>query len=186
MASVSPGPCPSTGCPPPTQIDCIVVDKVYASCIQTVSITQTVPAPVAGCTPSGCSIDLSSSTCTVGAVTPSSVDNYNNITFVISAAYSVTCGGVTTPETAVTTTTVTLYNPSGTTPSCSILSGSCTCVAISATELSCTITLCVLFQVSATVQLLVPTYGFCSPEPCQVGPVLSCPPSPLFPPQAGS
>jgi hypothetical protein len=187
MASVTPGPCPSTGCPAPTQIDCIVVDKVYDSCTQTVTVTQTVTAPVAGCTPSSCAIDLATSTCTVGAVTPTTVTDYNTITFVISGAFSVTCGGVTVPETAVSTIQVTLYNPPGTTPSCTILSGTCTCVALPTGLLSCTVTLCVLFQTSATVQLLVPTYGFCQPQPCpQVGPVVSCPPSPLYPPQANS
>ncbi|MBX5466307.1 MAG: hypothetical protein K6U14_02265 [Firmicutes bacterium] len=185
MASVTPGPCPSTGCPAPTEIDCIVVDKVYDSCTQTITVTQTV-TPTAVCTVTGCSIDLSTSSCTVGAVTPTLTPNYNDITFVIAASYSIACSaGVSLPETADTTVTVTLYNPAGTTPSCSILSGSCTCVNLPNGSISCTLTLCLLFQTTATVQLLVPSYGFCEPAPCpQVGPVLACPPSPLFPPQA--
>ncbi len=187
MASVTPGPCPDTGCPPPTEIDCIVVDKVYDSCSQTVTTTQTFLAPTAGCTVSSCAIDLATSTCTVGAITPTSATDYNNITFVISANYTVTCSsGVALPETVITTQNVTLYNPTGTIPSCTILSGACTCVNLPNGDISCTITLCMLFQSTATVQLLVPTYGFCVPPVCpQVGPVLPCPPSPLFPPQAG-
>ena len=187
MASVTPGPCPDTGCPPPTEIDCIVVDKVYDSCSQTVTTTQTFLAPTLGCTVSSCAIDLSTSSCTVGAITPTSTPDYNNITFVISANYTVTCSsGVTLPETVITTQNVTLYNPSGTIPSCTILSGACTCVNLPNGDISCTITLCMLFQSTATVQLLIPTYGFCVPPVCpQVGPVLPCPPSPLFPPQAG-
>ncbi len=186
MASVIPGPCPDTGCPPTTEVDCIVVDKVYDSCSQTVTTTQTFLAPTAGCPISSCAIDLATSTCTVGAITPTSVTDYNNITFIISANYSVTCtSGVVLPETVVTTQNVTLYNPSGTTPSCTILSGACTCVNLPNGDISCTITLCMLFQSTATVQLLVPSYGFCVPPVCpQVGPVLACPPSPLFPPQA--
>jgi len=31
---VNPGPCPSEGCPPTTEIVCISVDKVYDSCFQ--------------------------------------------------------------------------------------------------------------------------------------------------------
>jgi hypothetical protein len=185
MASVSPGPCPSTGCPSPTQIDCIVVDKVYDSCTQTITITQTF-TPTAPCTVSSCSVDLAASSCTVGAVTPSVQPNYNDITFVIAINYSVDCtSGVALSETADTTATVTLYNPPGTTPSCSILSAACTCVNLPNGSISCTLTVCLLFQTTATVQLLVPSYGFCEPPVCpQVAPVLACPPSPLFPPQA--
>lgn len=187
MASVTPGPCPDTGCPPTTEVDCIVVDKVYDSCSQTITTTQTFS--VKGdkkCSVSSCAIDLATSTCTVGAITPTSVADYNNITFIISANYSVTCmSGDVLPETVVTTQNVTLYSPSGTTPSCTILSGACTCVNLPNGDISCTITLCMLFQSTATVQLLVPSYGFCVPPVCpQVGPVLACPPSPLFPPQA--
>jgi hypothetical protein len=181
---VTPGPCPSTGCPPPTEIDCIVVDKVYASCVQTVTASGTFT--ITGCTaPVTCTVDLASSTCTVGAVTPTGNDNINNITFVVTAALSLTCATITTPttETIVATPTVALYNPPGTTPSCTILSASCTCVVTATNTVSCTVTLCLLAQTTATVQLLVPSYGFCEPVPCTVGPVLPCPPSPLFPPQ---
>lgn len=184
MASVSPGPCPTTGCPPPTEIDCIVVDKVYDSCIQTVTTSQTFTPPTPGCTPSACAIDLATSTCTIGAISPSGTPNYNNITFIITATYSVTCTtGTVLTETVTTTQTVTLYNPTGTTPTCTIMSGTCTCVALPNGDVSCSLGLCLLFQITATVQLLVPTYGFCAPTPCAVGPSLPCPPSPLYPPQ---
>jgi hypothetical protein len=183
---VTPGPCPSTGCPPPTEIDCIVVDKIYASCVQTVTTSGTFT--IIGCTstPVTCLVDLASSGCTVGAITPTGTDDINNVTFVVSVVLDVTCPAVVTPvpETLVTTVTVPLYNPSGTTPSCNILSASCTCVLISPSTVSCTVSVCLLTQTSATVQLLVPTYGFCQPEPCAVGPLLPCPPTPLFPPQA--
>jgi len=182
----------------PTQVDCIVVDKVYDSCSQTITIAQTLsmmPGPSGNggpppmmCTVSGCAIDLSSSTCQVGAVTASATTNYSDITFVIGAQYTVTCtSGNTLTETAYTTQTVTLYNPTGTTPSCAIVSGACMCVNLPNGDISCTITLCLLFQTTATVQLLVPTYGFCVPPACgAVGPVVPCPPSPLFPPQENS
>lgn len=185
MATIQPGPCPTTGCPAPTEIDCIIVDKVYDSCTQTITTTQTFLAPTVGCPVSSCALDLSTSTCTVGAISPSGTTNYNNITFVIGANYSVTCTtGVTLPETVDTTQTVTLYNPSGTTPSCNILSGSCTCVNLPNGNISCTISLCLLLQVTATVQLLVPTYGFCQPPVCGSVEPSPCPPVPLYPPQA--
>jgi hypothetical protein len=181
---ILPGPCPATGCPPPTEIDCIIVDKVYASCVQTVSGAGTFT--IVGCTgPISCSVDLSTSTCTVGAVTPTGVDDINNITFVVSLDLSVLCAGLTIPstETIVLTTTVPLYNPNGTTPSCTILTASCTCVVVGLNTVQCSVTVCLLTQTTATVQLLVPTYGFCVPQPCEVGPLLPCPPSPLYPPQ---
>jgi hypothetical protein len=198
----APGPCPSTGCPPPTEIDCIIVDKVYASCLQTVTGSGTFHLP--NCTgPLSCSVDLTTSSCTVGAITPTGSDDISNVTFVVSLELDILCSGQTQPEvrTIVITPTVPLYNPAGTTPSCSILSASCTCVIIPTdgisdasgtsgewdrpkTVVSCSLTACLLTQTTATVQLLVPTYGFCVPQPCQVGPLLPCPPSPLYPPQS--
>lgn len=186
MATITPGPCPDEGCPSPTEIDCIVVDKVYDSCSQTITTTQTFDCP--DCTISGCAIDLSCSSCTVGAITPSTTTDYSDVTFIIGAEYTVTCSnGDTRTRTAYTTQTVTLYNPDGTTPSCTIVSGACMCVNLPTDDISCTLTLCVLFQTTATVQLMIPTYGFCVPPTCPaVGPVLPCPPTSLFPPQANS
>lgn len=186
MATVTPGPCPSAGCPAPTEIDCIVVDKVYDSCVQTITTTQTIHGD--DCAVTSCTFDLTASSCTLGPITPATTTDYSNITFVIGAEYTVACSsGAMITSTAYTTATVTLYNPSGTTPSCTIVSGTCMCVNLPNGDISCTLTLCVLFQTTATVQLMIPTYGFCVPPTCgQVGPVLPCPPSSLFPPQAGS
>jgi hypothetical protein len=182
---VSPGPCPSTGCPPPTEIDCIMVDKVYASCVQTVTATGTFTIVACTATPITCLVDLTDSSCTVGAISPSGIDDINNVTFIITAVLDITCSGLVTPvaETIVTTVTVPLYNPSGTTPICSILSASCTCVLITPSTVTCNVALCLLAQTTATVQLLIPTYGFCQPSPCEPGPTLNCPPVPLYPPQ---
>lgn len=187
---VTPGPCPTTGCPSPSQIDCIVVQKVYASCVQTLTATGTFK--VFNCTsPITCMVDLDDSTCVVGAVSASSTDDINNITYVVNAVLELTCANNSmAQENIITTTTIPLYNPVGTTPSCTILSASCTCVVTQqgddCLEIQCTVTLCVLAQTTATVQLLVPTYGFCDPGPCVVGPLLPCPPSPIFPPQQSS
>ncbi len=195
MATVTPGACSSGCCPAPTEIDCIMVDKVYASCSQTVTATQLVNdmSLPSGCIPSGtvsgslaCSLDLSDSTCSVGAVVSSGTDDINNITYTISAVVNLTCSnGVTTaPVTVFTTTTVPLYNPSGTTPVCTILSGSCSAVILPNGQLSVQVTLCLLLQTLATVQLLVPSYGYCAPSPCEVAASAICPPSNLFPPQS--
>lgn len=168
-------------------VDCIVAEKVYDSCTQTVTFTQTLRCDDT-CTVTGCGVDLSDSTCTVGAIASSSTTNYSDVTFIVGIHYSVTCAnGDTLTETAYTTQVVTLYNPDGTTPSCDILSAVCNCVNMPNGTINCTLTVCLLFQVTAVVQLLIPTYGFCTPAACPaVGPVLPCPPSPLYPPQLGS
>ena len=191
--TVTPGPCPTTGCPAPTEIDCIMVDKIYASCTQTVPVTQVLDCDdlPAGCLPPGtmsgslpCTLDLTASMCTVGAVVASGTDSINNITYTISAVVNLTCpSGTVFPVTLYTTTTVPLYNPSGTTPSCTVISGSCSAVILPNGDVSVQATLCLLLQTLARVQLLIPTYGFCAPTPCEVAAVAACPPGALFPPQ---
>ena len=180
----------------PTEIDCLLVEKVFASCAQTVTTTQIVTPwmiPEDGaCIPPGmtsgslpCSVDLSASSCVVGATTPSGNDSINNITFTISAVVDVTCpSGTIVPITLYTTTTAPLYNPAGTNPQCTILSGTCSAVVLPNGQLSINVTLCLLLQTVATVQLLIPTYGYCVPTPCEVAATGICPPSPLFPPQS--
>ncbi|MDA8193683.1 MAG: hypothetical protein M0Z53_06770 [Thermaerobacter sp.] len=194
MASVTPGPCPSTGCPPPTEIDCIVVDKVYDSCVQTVTLNNECAALAATCIPStgaAVSCTITSSSCTIGAITPTSTPNYSVVTAVVSVTLSYTVAPATgtvctASETFTTTTTATLYLPTGTTASCSVVSSACTCVLIPTTtgfNVCCNLSLCVLLESTATVQLLIPTYGFCVPPTCTPSTV-TCPPSPLYPPQA--
>ena len=194
MASVTPGPCPSTGCPPPTEIDCIVVDKVYDSCVQTVALTDQCTALAATCLPStgaAVSCTITGTTCTIGAVTPTSTPDYVTATAVVSVTLSYTVAPATgtvctATETLTTTASATLYLPTGTTPSCSVISSSCACVLVPTAigfNVCCNLSLCVLFQSTATVQLLIPTYGFCVPPTCTPTTV-ACPPSPLYPPQA--
>ncbi len=194
MATVTPGQCPSTGCPSPTEIDCIIVDKVYDSCVQTVTLSNECALLAATCLPStGASVSCSitSSSCTIGALTPTSTTDFVTATGIISVTLSYTVAPATgtlcsATETFTTTATAVLYLPSGTTASCSVLNAACTCVLVPTTlgtDVCCNITLCVLFQSTATVQLLVPTYGFCVPPTCAVAPLGVCPPVPLFPPQ---
>lgn len=62
---------------------------------------------------------------------PSTVSNFSNITFIVAVPFTVTCtSGPPASSTVFITTTVTLYNPSGTTPSCTVLSGACSCVLL--------------------------------------------------------
>ncbi|MDS1029002.1 hypothetical protein RDV78_00615 [Bacillota bacterium LX-D] len=49
---IRPGVCPPRGCPPPTRIECVSVDKVYDSCFQVHSVTRTVSIPLCGASPS--------------------------------------------------------------------------------------------------------------------------------------
>lgn len=44
---IQPGPCPLDGCPNPTRIECINVDKLYDSCFQTESLTRNTTVPFA-------------------------------------------------------------------------------------------------------------------------------------------
>ncbi len=195
MATITPGPLTNDWRPPYKEIDCIMVDKVYASCSKIVTATQTVhhkklpPCCIPPEMTSGslaCTVDLSASSCGVGAIVPSGVDSINNITYTIATVVDVTCadGTSTVPITLYTTTTVPLYNPDGTTPQCTILSGTCSAVILPNGQLSIQVTLCLLLQTIATVQLLVPSYGYCFPSDCQVAAVGVCPPSTLFPPQS--
>jgi hypothetical protein len=186
MADVKPGPVASD-CPPPSEIDCIAVNKIYASCVETINMTGTFPVPHECTLPVSCSVDLVSSTCYVGASTSTGTADYSNITYVVAAVITLTCSdNYTFNETVYGTVTVPLYNPAGTTATCTILSGSCTCVPTAPGTILCTVSVCLLAQTYAAVQLLVPTYGFCTPGPCAVGPVLPCPPSPLYPPQVST
>lgn len=180
--AISPGPFPSNA-PEPTQIDCIAVEKVYASCSQTVNATLTLAED--GCLPPySCTINLGASSCTVGAITPSTTPDISNITFVITVVMEITCGNNASFSKAVyTTVTVPLYHPGGTTAKCQILSGTCSVVALPNHHISASATLCLLLQTTAKVQLLVPTYGFCVPAPCDAPALPDCPPSGVFPPQ---
>ncbi len=193
MATLTPGPLTDDWRPRPTEIDCLMVNKVYASCTQTVTISQIVHkkklppcclSPDLTSTALASSIDFSASTCTVSAVVPSGTDSINNITYTIAIVVDVTCmNGGTASITLYTTTTVPLYNPSGTTPACTIVSGTCSAVILPNGKLAVEATLCLLLQTFASVQILVPSYGYCLPTECQVAAVGVCPPSSLFPPQ---
>lgn len=51
VSQVQPGLCPPEGCPPPTRIECIKVDKLYDSCFQIDNIDRTITVFFADLTP---------------------------------------------------------------------------------------------------------------------------------------
>jgi hypothetical protein len=185
--AIQPGPCPPTGCPPPTEIDCIAVDKVFDFCFQQ-DTTGTVCAPfVCAGTITGISCAVSSATCSFQSSTPGVTTDFILATFLISATVDFTVVTTVTTCTAAASVTflktVVLCGPLGTSQSCSVLTASCAPPAVIDGTICTTVTLCETFTSTATVSLLVPSYGYCTPAPCVTQPLPACPPSPLFPPQ---
>jgi len=185
--SVTPGPCPTTGCPAPTEIDCILVDKVFDYCFQA-DTTGMVCAPFE-CpgTVTAISAAVISASCSFQSSTPAVTTDFVNATFLISATVQFTITTMyktCTVETTITLLkTVTLCGPAGTVQSCQVLSATASPPAIIDETICTSITICSTFTSTATVQLMVPAYGYCSPAPCVTLPLPPCPPSPLFPPQ---
>jgi virginiamycin B lyase len=184
---IAPGPCPPGGCPPPSEIDCVAVDKVFDFCFQ-----QDTTGPV--CAPYDCAGTIVALTCTVIGATcsfqssvPAATADFVLATFLIGATVDFTVSTTAEPCTASTALTVfktvVLCAPAGTVQSCEVLSASCTPPAVIDQTICTQVTLCETFTSTAPVQLLVPAYGYCSPTPCPTLPLGACPPSPLFPPQ---
>lgn len=192
---VGPGQCPPEGCPPPTRIECIKVDKVYDSCFQvesrsrdttvttgltgefvtgTFTVGQAVPCALAG-----------PITCSVINRVPTT-GNFATLTIVVSVPVTLTNPNAPT-ETAdrvfTFTKIVTLCAPEGVTVDCendsTLLFCNCvvSAVGIDTITVTCDFQVCLVIKTILTVQLLVPSYGFCVPAPCVVAPGV-CPPAP--------
>jgi hypothetical protein len=191
---IVPGPYPES-CPPPTQIDCIEVTKVYDFCFlsQTKSPLLFAIPPTCGVVPSGTtgSATVSSVSCTTVSVVPIGTTGFANVTILVTVDLNIT---LTAPDGSTVCTfpgsfnffeTVVLCAPSGTTITCespsSLISGG----TLVNNEVAFIANICVLIESVATVKLLVPTFGFCVPAPCVVAPAppFACPPTPLYPPQ---
>jgi len=188
IGQITPGMCPPEGCPPPTRIECIVVDKVYDSCFQIndlsrdVTITDFIAnlseGDVIPCEQNG---DI---TCTE----ISRVDaggGFFTVTILVSVPVALTISteplGI-VERTFTFTKTATLCCPPGVSPDCSesrVLFCNCvvTNVTSSSATISCTLQVCVVIKCILAVQLLVPSYGFCVPAPCITLPGV-CPPTP--------
>jgi len=193
---VTPGPCPEEGCPPPTEIDCIEVTKVYDFCFQTdtrENICFAIPSSCGHVPPGSTAAgSVTSVSCTTQSITPiANSGGFANVTLLVTVMESIT---LTAPDGATICTftgqffylkTVTLCAPSGVSITCTAPATAVGPCVIIAGDVCCTVNICLLIESNALVKLLVPTYGFCLPAPCVVSPSppFSCPPSPLFPPQ---
>lgn len=196
IEQISPGVCPPEGCPPPTRIECIVVDKVYDSCFQIHDLTRdfTVTIGTGGQFPTGpftvgqvvpCALGIAGITCTELSRTPVG-DGFFTITLLVSVPMVLTNPNApteTVTNTITFTKTVTLCCPEGVNPDCSestLVICSCVVSALNGTTsitISCNIQVCLVIKCILSVQLLVPSYGFCVPAPCITLPGV-CPPTP--------
>lgn len=195
---IGPGPCPPEGCPPPTQIDCIVVDKVYDSCFQVDEKTRmtTVTTDAEGQWPTGtftvgqvvsCSLTTGAEiSCTELSRVPAE-DGFVTVTILVSVPVTLT--NPNDSEETVNrvfnfTKTATLCCPTGVEPDCSESTLMfCNCVITQVdevnetVEVTCDFQVCLVMKCILTVQLLVPSFGFCVPAPCVILPGV-CPPLP--------
>lgn len=203
IEQISPGVCPPEGCPPPTRIECIVVDKVYDSCFQihdltrdfTVNLAQAATAMVGPFTVGQvipCALGPDGISCTEVSRTPVG-DGFFTITLLITVPLVLTNPNL--PEQSTTriitfTKTVTLCCPEGVNPDCSestLVVCNCVVTALNSNSgasngpvsitVSCNVQVCLVIKCILAVQLLVPSYGFCVPAPCVTLPGV-CPPTP--------
>jgi len=196
---IVPGPCVDTGCPAPTEIDCIQVNKVYDFCFEADTNSNVCTGIPEECrelvTPtSTASGTVSRVSCTVVGSTPildtlGNQTGFADVTLMVSVTVDYTlmasngtilctfCGSFSFMKTIV------LCAPTGTTVDCAVPSTTVSPVAILNGQVCSTVTVCLLVSSVAMVNLLVPSYGFCTPAPCVVSPQppFSCPPSPLYP-----
>ena len=194
---VSPGLCPPEGCPPPTRIECIVVDKVYDSCFQINDISRDIALSTV--------TDFTTGPFAIGTVIPCALTTGADITcmevsridagggfFTITLLVSVpiTLTNPNDPTETVDsiisfTKVVTLCCPEGVEPDCTestvlFCSGIVSAITNAynpGITVSLTLQVCVVVKCILTVQLLVPSYGFCVPAPCVTLPGV-CPPTP--------
>ncbi|HEX6970951.1 MAG TPA: hypothetical protein VF234_01885 [Limnochordia bacterium] len=193
--AIVPGPC-THGCPEPTEIVCIEVNKVYDFCFQTERQT---PAPftVSSSVAPGmvgdaveCQVDVSQVVCTELIALRQELNNgFANVTLSITVPLIIGTPPNTERESITFLKTVTLCAPEGTTVDCRVVAATCECVITRAVDTSrqvtCTVDLCIIIESTALVKLLVPSFGFCVPAPCVTfpQPPFVCPPEDLFPPQ---
>lgn len=189
-----PGPCPDAGCPAPSQIDCLEVTRVYDFCYDNDvhdSVFFDVPA-ACGPIPEG-----STAAVTVTAVEPSvrqvaaipAAQGFANATLLVRVRLGI---AIAAPDGRLHarlvgefhyTRTVTLCAPPGATVRCSAPQSVAGPAAVVGRELCTRVSIALLFESSARVKLLVPTYGPCPPAPCVV---LADPPFPMRTPVQAS
>ncbi|HET7559448.1 MAG TPA: hypothetical protein VFK80_05760 [Limnochordia bacterium] len=202
---ITPGPCPPEGCPPPTDIECIEVRKVYDLCFQQDTMTRTFR--VSG-SDAVCLCGSNHQHCEVGTVIPSDIladdafctvisriqqsDGFARVAIRVHVPIAYYPVGTTVPTTiepcfvrnAVFTKVVTLCAPEGTDITCDI-TGTASSMIIDIVDgtlhIETTASFCIVLKSTADVNLLVPTYGFCVPAECVTAGLGPCPPA--VPPQ---
>ncbi|MFX4263516.1 hypothetical protein ACOBQJ_15125 [Pelotomaculum propionicicum] len=172
---------------------CIEVPKVYDFCFER-DTRENVCTPLGKCSPPEGAVVR----CTINSATCSEVSRGEpdaagraDVTFAFAINYTLevvsTTGQVVCRARDLIfsfTKTISLCAPEGTFTNCTVVNSACTCMILGA-QICCTFDLCTVFQSLAIVKILVPSFGFCTPELCeQVSPAppLVCPPD-LFPPQ---
>ncbi|NLU50088.1 MAG: hypothetical protein GXX09_06730 [Syntrophomonadaceae bacterium] len=203
MAEVRPGRCPIVQgvpqCPPPTEIDCIKVKKVFQECKE-VDVEKVI-FPIEPTDPEDIEVIQCISAKVVGDVKCEiPVPGRVNVNFDVKVKAKVIKKGWDIPleKTIHVFKTVRLSRAGERGLSCEVDIPLVTCLecfvskfddAHQAIEVTCCVGKLLLFKLVSEVQLLVPTYGYC-PEPpeCPPAPLGECPefspPWPPFPPQA--
>ena len=194
---IVPGPCVDC-CPPPTEIDCIQVNKVYDFCFEAdtnSNVCTTIPH-TCGTLPTGAVATgtVSAVSCSVVGttqiLTPSgAATGFADVTLLVTVTITYTISSSSGLIICTFTgsfsfmKTIVLCAPTGTTIDCTVPSSTVSPVALVNGQVCSTVTICLLVSSVALVNLLVPSYGFCTPAPCVVSPnpPFTCPPSPLFP-----
>lgn len=198
-SQIQPGQCPPAGCPPPDRIECIVVDKVYDSCFQLDErgLDTEIRTTGAGSFSTGTFVVGTQLVCALQPEEDISCVEVRRVAvgggfFTVTVLVTVPIR-ITNPFNALQfvdreitfTKNVTLCAPQGVNIDCSestIVVCNCLVTAVPATGeprilVTCDVQICVVIKAILTVQLLVPSYGFCVPAPCVTLPGV-CPPLP--------
>lgn len=205
--AIRPGRCPTLpdgtpNCPPFIEKACIEVIKVYDQCIKEDELVSFEEVSNKICNPARLPIQPTDViTCTVTTPLNCTV-TFGDFTtpffrrirlfqtigvrVVVRRGETEVCNFTTTLSSFQT---IVLWAPPGTFVECVPLSvGDCNCEVVTVNSsqfIICSVTVCKDIQVKAPVKLLVPSYGFCEPVPCQAAPEdgVVCPPEPQFPTQ---
>ncbi|MCG0238690.1 MAG: hypothetical protein L6E13_05440 [Firmicutes bacterium] len=187
LQEVRPGPIRGDRPPEPAEIVCVTVDKVYDFCFEEVTLTRNVPVREV---PSGTQVQGSlhperAQTRVVGEAVQGQ-DGLTTVTLAITLPATLRMGDQ-PPRTIhfVHLRTLQLHAPPGTQVGAEV-HGTCFCHPVDldgdgfAEEICCAASLCVVYEVTARVKLLLPSFGYCTPTPAREAP------GPLLPEYPGS
>ncbi|KKM12380.1 hypothetical protein SY88_04360 [Clostridiales bacterium PH28_bin88] len=186
---------PVYGCPPPTEIVCIKVDKVFEECILTRTnepVTDLTGIAVGPITDVQCvSAEVVEeppyfvTTCVILPGRRVKVTFFWRFTFRFTDSTG-TKTFTSDPIMEEFTVRLTRAGERGLVPECDVFLECLECFLVDETLVKCCIGKLIAFKLISRVQLLVPAYGFC-PQPEECPPVGECPPFvptwPPFPPQ---